>query len=99
MKPQAQENTKKPLPTDFRDKNKELKESAKKTTPVCGSVRISEYIKDSLDKDNGPDFNKMSLDEVLKHFQDYETKIGKNSGYEPKVKMDPDNIRTWVRFS
>lgn len=98
MKPKEKENINKPSQNRSKGKNNNQDNNPKKTTPTRGSDRIDEYIKDSLDKDNHPDFNNMTMEEVSKHFKNYQAQIGKNSGFDPKVPVDHDTIQSWVRF-
>jgi len=88
-------NTKKTNQKEQKNGKKEPK-SQKKNTSASGASRIDEYIKDSLDKDNKPDFGKMTFKEVADYFKTHETKIGKNSGYECKVPVDAESAQTWV---
>lgn len=60
-------------------------------------MRIEEYKQQSLKKEEKHvDFSKMSFEDILQHFKNHETKIGKNSGFEPQTIVDQNLIATWV---
>jgi len=69
--------------------------STAKGTPTSGASRIEEYMQKDKEEEK-IDFSKLSIQEVTKHFEGKEARIGKNSGFEPAAKIDPDHIKSWV---
>jgi len=65
------------------------------STTTSGASRIEEYMQKDKEEER-IDFKKMSIEEITKHFDGKEARLGKNSGFEPAAKIDPDHIKSWV---
>ena len=72
------------------------KKSATNSTATSGSMRMNEYVQAAVEKKEKVDLGKMNINELIKHFNDHQTKISKNSGFDPKTPIDPEKAKTWV---